>query len=86
MKDLAVLALDQTESPPADWPTIFFYSVMVGLMLYFAGHLTRAWYETIRFRLWRSPHMNQLVGSTALWVFFVAMGVFCVVQRVAAKY
>ena len=86
MKDLAVLALDQTELPPADWPKIFFYLVTVGLMFYFAVHLARAWYETIRMRLWRSPHMNQLVGSTALWVFFVAMGVFCVVQRVAAKY
>jgi len=86
MKDLAVLALEQPELPLADWPKIFFYLVTVGLMLYFAGHLARAWYETIRFRLWRSPHMGQLVGSTVLWMFFVAMGVFYAVQRVAAQY
>lgn len=86
MKDLAVLALEQPELPLADWPKILFPLVMLALMVYFASHLTRAWCETIRFRLWRSPHMNQLVGSTVLWVFFVAMGMFYLVQCVAAQY
>ena len=86
MNGFAVLVAEQPKLSLADWPKILFPLVMMALMVYFASHLARAWYETIRMRLWRSPHMGQLVGSTALWVFFVAMGVFCVVQRVAAKY
>ncbi|OGJ73103.1 hypothetical protein A2454_00205 [Candidatus Peribacteria bacterium RIFOXYC2_FULL_55_14] len=86
MNGFAVLVAEQPKLSLADWPKILFPLVMMALMVYFASHLARAWYETIRLRLWRSPHMNQLVSSTVLWVFFAAMGMFYLVQCVAAQH